>query len=90
MGADADDHRQFRLDRAKLGIDVLRLLRGLGVRVGQLSFEARQGVQHLLRAVHDEYRLAAPFSDDLLTWIDLAHVHLHRRASSLGFGTGEP
>ncbi|MCY1458987.1 hypothetical protein D9M71_764240 [compost metagenome] len=90
MGADTDDNGQFRFDGAQLGIDIGRLVRCLGLRVGQLALEARQGVQHFLGAMHQEYRLAAPFSHDLLARLDLAYVHLHRRASRLRLGTGEP
>src|SRR6185369_17394275 len=83
MRADADRHPQVRLDRARLVLAVVRLLRDIRLRVGDAVVALRERVDHRLRAVQEPARLAAPFDVDLLAGLDLADVDLDRSARGL-------
>ncbi|MNL61421.1 hypothetical protein D3C87_1853400 [compost metagenome] len=82
--------QDLRLDRADYRIDVGRLNRCLGIRVSQLAGDFPQILQNHVGSTNNEYRLAAPFSNHLLTRLDLADIDLHRCTSSLCLGTREP
>ncbi len=73
MGADADQHAVFRLDRAMPVGGVGRLLHLLGIRVRQQRhvLGALQRIECLLAAMEYEDRPLPPVDDDLGAFLDL-------------------
>jgi hypothetical protein len=92
--AQADQHGDLRLDRAEFGIaleHVVRLLvlvAGLGVL--QPAIKAGQCLEDGLGPLDDPDRLAAPFQDQPLAFLQGADVGGHRGTGQLGPRTGIP
>src|SRR3546814_3017027 len=80
MRADADQHQDFRLDRARFALDVIGLLIGLAFRVKQIVVDFLQACQHFRRALQHPGRLAAPGDNQTLAGLHLADVHFTRSA----------
>ena len=63
-------------------------IRGLHVffrfRIGDLVIKLRQGIEHVLGAIDDPDRLAAPLDGHHLTRLELGDVDLDRRTGGLG------
>src|SRR5690606_17967338 len=60
VGAQTNQHQNFRLDRTHLGIDISRLVRSFGLRVRDTAFELDQVTKNFLGTINDEYGLTAP------------------------------
>ncbi|MCY1454845.1 hypothetical protein D9M71_719380 [compost metagenome] len=90
MGAQTDQHQDLRLDRTVFRVDVGRLNRCLGFRVGEVTGDLLEVAKDLFGAADDEDRLATPFSNHLLTWLYLGDIDLHRCTCGFRLGTGKP
>src|SRR5262249_33299080 len=77
------------LDRAVLVLAVRRLLRRVGIRIGEPRIELRQRLEHRLRAIDDPHDLAAPLDVDLLSGLELGDVDVDGRAGGLRALAGE-
>jgi hypothetical protein len=95
MRADADQHAEFRLDRAMPVGGIGRLLQFLRVRICEQrqQFPVAHRTENLRRAVKDEDRPFAPADDHLLAGRDLAAgspgppLALRRRTAPLASGS---
>jgi hypothetical protein len=91
MGAQPDQHRDFRLDRAELALDVRRLLvEVLGFGIAQVAVQLGQFFEDRFRALDDPDRLAAPLEHQALAFDQAGDVGGDRRASQFGAGAGHP
>jgi hypothetical protein len=84
VGTDADGDQDLGLDRARLVLAILRLHVLVGLRIGHRVIELGQRFEHVLAAVDDPHRLAAPLDGHHLTGLELADIDFNRRAGCLG------
>ena len=59
-----------------------------GLRIGHLGSDLLKIPENLFGSTHNKHRLTTPFSNHLLSRLDLADIYLYRRTGSLGLGTG--
>ncbi len=90
MSAQPYDHKKLGLDRPVLRVDICRLVGLLGLRIGHLGSDLLKIPENLVGSTHNKHRLTTPFSNHLLSRLDLADIYLYRRTGSLGLGTWEP
>src|SRR6185503_16765819 len=81
--ADAEQHEVLGLDGARGVLGVVGLFRIIRARIAQAGVVIAEALDHIGRATHDEYRLAAPLDLQHAARLELADVDLDRSALGL-------